>query len=207
MLRDTIRTARRWPSGPWHARCTEYRRSNQLNPALVVSPSGDGRRPHEVNIRFMDASQLVARPSPARRLGRTRASRLNAFRSASWLILPLCAVLAGACSSDHADPTEPGVEVPDVPQVGWSTPVTLFNAGGGRIVYAGNGRLFALGKTTRSVHESHPSSRSPEYYSDPRNIGRHVEDSFKRHGMEMPATVRENIQAAREGNLPKGVDL
>ena len=66
---------------------------------------------------------------------------------------------------------------------------------------------FALGKTTRSVHESHPSSRSPEYYSDPRNIGRHVEDSFKRHGMEMPATVRENIQAAREGNLPKGVDL
>jgi hypothetical protein len=66
---------------------------------------------------------------------------------------------------------------------------------------------FALGKTTRSVHEKNPASSSPDYYSDPRNIGRHVEDSFRRYGMEMPATVRETIEAAREGNLPKGVDL
>ena len=66
---------------------------------------------------------------------------------------------------------------------------------------------FAQGKTTRSVHEQHPDSRSPNYYSDPRNIGRHVEDSFRHYGMEMPATVRETLEAAREGNLPKGVDL
>jgi len=66
---------------------------------------------------------------------------------------------------------------------------------------------FVQGKTTRSVHEKHPASSSAEYYSDPRNIGRHVEDSFRRYGMEMPSSVRETIDAAREGNLPKGVDL
>ncbi len=65
---------------------------------------------------------------------------------------------------------------------------------------------FALGKTARSVHEQHPSSKGRDYYSDPRNIGRHVEDSFRRHGMDVPATVRETIDAAREGHLPKGVD-
>lgn len=66
---------------------------------------------------------------------------------------------------------------------------------------------FSMGKTTKSVHEQHPSSKGKEYYSDPRNIGRHVEDSFRRYGMEMPSTVRETIDAAREGNLPKGVEL
>jgi hypothetical protein len=68
---------------------------------------------------------------------------------------------------------------------------------------------FALGKTTQSVHEQHPysSSRSsPDYYSDPRNIGRHVEESFQRYGMDMPASVRDTIDAAREGDLPKGMD-
>jgi putative FmdB family regulatory protein len=68
---------------------------------------------------------------------------------------------------------------------------------------------FALGKTTQSVHEQHPylsSMSSPYYYSDPRNIGRHVEESFQRYGMEMPSSVRETIDAAREGELPKGMD-
>jgi putative FmdB family regulatory protein len=65
---------------------------------------------------------------------------------------------------------------------------------------------FALGKTTRSVHEQHPSSKSSDYYRDPRNIGRRVEDSFRRYGVEMPGAVRETIDAAREGHLPKGVD-
>ena len=49
---------------------------------------------------------------------------------------------------------------------------------------------------------------SPQnYYRDPRNIGRHVEDSFSRHGVEMPESVRNTIQAAREGDLPKGLDI
>jgi len=65
---------------------------------------------------------------------------------------------------------------------------------------------FATGKTTQSVHDSHTSPSDPGYYSDPRNIGRHVESSFKRYGMEMPAQVRETIEAAREGNLPKEIN-
>ena len=69
---------------------------------------------------------------------------------------------------------------------------------------------FAMGKTTQSVHEQFPapgSGSALDYYSDPRNIGRGVEESFQRHGLEMPDSVRENIAAAREGSLPKDVDI
>jgi hypothetical protein len=45
-----------------------------------------------------------------------------------------------------------------------------------------------------------------DYSSDPRNIGRRVEDSFARYGMEIPGSVREVIEAVREGDLPKGLD-
>jgi hypothetical protein len=34
-----------------------------------------------------------------------------------------------------------------------------------------------------------------------------VEESFKRYGMEMPTPVRDTIDAAREGEQPKGMDL
>lgn len=69
---------------------------------------------------------------------------------------------------------------------------------------------FAMGKTVASVHESFgPGSqhRSPDYYSDPRNIGRGVEQAFTKYGMEMPRSVRDNIDAARSGETPKGLDL
>ena len=69
---------------------------------------------------------------------------------------------------------------------------------------------FALGKTVASVHESFaPGSehRSPDYYSDPRNIGRNVESAFSKYGMAMPQSVRDNIDAARSGETPKGLDL
>ncbi len=69
---------------------------------------------------------------------------------------------------------------------------------------------FAVGKTVASVHERFgPGSehRSPGYYSDPRNIGRGVEDAFSKFGMEMPNSVRENIDAARSGETPKGLEL
>ena len=67
---------------------------------------------------------------------------------------------------------------------------------------------FAMGKTTASVHEANPvGGSSREYYSDPRNIGRHVEESFARHGVDMPNSVRESIDAARSGEAPKGLDL
>ena len=68
---------------------------------------------------------------------------------------------------------------------------------------------FAMGKTTQSVHNGFPSASgpaSPDYYSDPRNIGRHLEAGFERYGMEMPKGVRDSIDAAREGELPKGMD-
>ena len=69
---------------------------------------------------------------------------------------------------------------------------------------------FAHHKSLKTIHkESGPPSGypSPEYYSDPRNIGRHVEDSFRKHGMEVPEQVKESIHAAREGELPQGLDL
>ncbi len=67
---------------------------------------------------------------------------------------------------------------------------------------------FAMGKTEQGVQERLSGSGvSPqEYYSDPRNIGRHVEDTFRRHGMDMPPSVRESIDSARQGNLPPGVE-
>ncbi|HEU0022782.1 MAG TPA: FmdB family zinc ribbon protein [Dehalococcoidia bacterium] len=67
---------------------------------------------------------------------------------------------------------------------------------------------FSLGRTPRSVHAQYPSAGLPDldYYSDPRNIGRHVEDSFKQYGMDLPQSVRNTIDAAREGDLPQGGD-
>ena len=67
---------------------------------------------------------------------------------------------------------------------------------------------FAMGKTTAAVHSAHPmDGNSRDYYSDPRNIGRNVEESFARHGVDMPASVRETIDSARSGEAPKGLDL
>jgi putative FmdB family regulatory protein len=43
----------------------------------------------------------------------------------------------------------------------------------------------------------------PDYYKDPRNIGRWAEKRFQEMGMEMPDQVQEMIQAAREGELPE----
>ena len=69
---------------------------------------------------------------------------------------------------------------------------------------------FATGKTVGSVHGNFSSGnehRSPGYYNDPRNIGRNVEENFSRHGLKMPQPVRETIDAARDGNVPKGLDI
>lgn len=69
---------------------------------------------------------------------------------------------------------------------------------------------FATGKTTAAVQERYPAGGGAaplDYYSDPRNIGRQVEESYQRHGLEMPEAVRDNIAAAREGTLPKDLEL
>ena len=45
------------------------------------------------------------------------------------------------------------------------------------------------------------------YFSDPSNIGRRVEDGFKRYGVDMPDSVRETIDEARQGKMPEGLDI
>ena len=67
---------------------------------------------------------------------------------------------------------------------------------------------FALGKSIRTVHEEsgEPSMFSgPDYYKDPRNIGRWAEKRFQDMGMEMPAEIQQKIQAAREGEMPESL--
>ena len=56
-------------------------------------------------------------------------------------------------------------------------------------------------------HLDAPGGSSLDYYKDPQNIGRYLEGSFERSGVEMPEAVRETLDAAREGDLPKGLDL
>jgi putative FmdB family regulatory protein len=67
---------------------------------------------------------------------------------------------------------------------------------------------FSVGKTLESVQGQYPSGGADglDYYSDPRNIGRRVEDGFKQYGMDLPQSVRNTIDAAREGELPRRVD-
>jgi DNA polymerase III delta subunit len=48
-------------------------------------------------------------------------------------------------------------------------------------------------------------SPNPEYYKDPRNIGRWTEKRFQDMGMELPDEVQQQIQAAREGELPESL--
>ena len=67
---------------------------------------------------------------------------------------------------------------------------------------------FAYHKSLETIHEEsgEPGMHtSPDYYKDPRNIGRWAEKKFKDMGMEMPSEVQRKIQAAREGELPESV--
>jgi len=64
---------------------------------------------------------------------------------------------------------------------------------------------FAYHKSTKDVHEEsgEPSMMSgPDFYKDPRNIGRWTENKFKEMGIDVPPEVQEEIDAAREGELP-----
>ena len=65
---------------------------------------------------------------------------------------------------------------------------------------------FAHHKSIETIHEEsgEPSMfPSQDYYRDPRNIGRTVEEKFQKMGMEIPAELQQKIQAAREGDLPE----
>jgi putative FmdB family regulatory protein len=67
---------------------------------------------------------------------------------------------------------------------------------------------FAYHKSLKTVWEEsgEPTSNpGPDYYRDPRNIGRWVEKKFQDMGEELPSQIQEEIQAAREGVLPEPV--
>ena len=71
---------------------------------------------------------------------------------------------------------------------------------------------FAYHKSVKTLHQEYgppppPGAPSLDYYQDPRNVGRGVEESFQKYGVDMPQSVRDAIDAAREGELPKGLDL
>jgi putative FmdB family regulatory protein len=65
---------------------------------------------------------------------------------------------------------------------------------------------FAYHKSLKTVWEEsgeptmHPDG---DYYRDPRNIGRWVENKFQEMGQEMPSQIQEKIRAARQGVLPE----
>ena len=63
---------------------------------------------------------------------------------------------------------------------------------------------FSYHRSTKSVWESsgEPDKPGKNYYKDPRNIGRWAEKKFKDMGLDLPDNVKEQIQAAREGELP-----
>ncbi len=61
-------------------------------------------------------------------------------------------------------------------------------------------------KSTSAVWEESGEPRrnaGPDYYKDPRNIGRWVEKKFQDMNMELPSEIQQKIQAAREGELPE----
>ena len=67
---------------------------------------------------------------------------------------------------------------------------------------------FAYHKSTKTIWEESGEPEplaGPEYYKDPRNIGRWTERRFKELGLDMPSQIKEQIQAAREGELPPSV--
>jgi putative FmdB family regulatory protein len=64
---------------------------------------------------------------------------------------------------------------------------------------------FAVGRSASSARQDFSAPRSAEEYSDPRQIGRWVEDKFDSYDMDLPDGAREMIDAAREGELPDAV--
>ncbi len=50
-----------------------------------------------------------------------------------------------------------------------------------------------------------PGEERMEDYKDPRAIGRWVEKKFDEYGMELPASTRQMIDAAREGIMPEPI--
>ncbi|MBN1376155.1 MAG: zinc ribbon domain-containing protein [Dehalococcoidia bacterium] len=64
---------------------------------------------------------------------------------------------------------------------------------------------FSVHKSISTIYEESGEpgmSQSADYYKDPRNIGRGVEKRFKNMNIEMPSSIQQSINEAREGKLP-----
>lgn len=63
---------------------------------------------------------------------------------------------------------------------------------------------FAYHRSLDSVWENSgdPDRPGPDYYSDPRNVGRWAEKKFAEMGQEMPPEAKEMIRKARQGEMP-----
>ena len=86
-----------------------------------------------------------------------------------------------------------------------STP-KCFACGSGDLVRVMS--AFSYRKSMKTIHEEAGEPQmfqSPDYYKDPRNIGRWAEKKFEESGMDMPPQLQEEIKAAREGELPESV--
>ena len=69
---------------------------------------------------------------------------------------------------------------------------------------------FVQHRSVKDVQGSYgppPAEPSLDYYKDPRNIGRRAEETFEKFGVDMPASVRESIDAARSGEIPKELEV
>jgi putative FmdB family regulatory protein len=58
-------------------------------------------------------------------------------------------------------------------------------------------------EATRLAEAGSPDSPGPDYYKDPRNIGRWAEKRLAELGQEVPPEVKDLIGKAREGELPE----
>ena len=65
---------------------------------------------------------------------------------------------------------------------------------------------FSTGKLEGNLDAGN-DHRAPGYYNAPSNNGRGVEDAYAKYGKDMPQAIRDNIDSARAGEIPKGIDL
>ncbi len=61
---------------------------------------------------------------------------------------------------------------------------------------------FRHSEATRLERAGDPEKPNPEFYKDPRNIGRWTEKKFKEMDIEMPSHLRNMIDSSREGQFP-----
>lgn len=64
---------------------------------------------------------------------------------------------------------------------------------------------FAIHKSLSTIYEQSGTpggAESPDYYKDPRNIGRSLEKRLREANIEMPPEIQKTLAEAREGKLP-----